>query len=422
MLKVIEFFSGVGAQRQALKDIGVEHEVVAISEIDKYAIKAYEYLHGETPNLGDIRKIESVPQADIWTYSFPCTDISLAGQMKGFDKGSNTHSSLLWEVQRLLLFCKENGELPKYLLMENVKNLISRKFKTLFDEWCIFLEGLGYKNYYQVLNAKDYGIPQNRERVFMVSILDLKEMFVFPEKQELRLKLGDLLEENVDDKYFVSLKFINCMTDLKDRNGLVRGLQFKPRFRNCDVARTITSKAGSRPTDNYIIEPVIVLDKNVVIIPQNTKEGYAVANVGDGIYTNRCASKRGVVQKDKIPTLKTSNRDIAVVVTKDTENYIQWYQKGQRDVHCRAYKKDRIAPTLDCNGQSKIITNQISIRRLTPRECFRLMGFKDCDIDKITNKPDLSDTQLYKIAGNSIVVNCLAEIFKELFREEIKNV
>lgn len=418
MIKVIEFFAGIGAQRQAPKDANIEHEVIAISEIDKYAIKAYEYLHGKTPNLGDITKIEDVPKADIWTYSFPCTDISISGRMQGFEKGTNTHSSLLWEVQRLLLFCSEKSELPKYLLMENVKNLVSKKFKPQFDEWCEFLEGLGYKNFYQVLNAKDYGIPQNRERVFMASILDSTVNFTFPKKQDLQLKLGDLLEPKVDEKYFISSKLINCLSDMTDRNGLVRGLQFKPKFRDEEYARTITSKAGTRPCDNYIIEPIIAVDENVVIVPQATKDGYAIAEAGDGIYTNRCQFKRGVVQKDKIPTLKTSNKDIAVVVTKETENYIQWKKKGEFDKNCRAFKEDKVSATIDTNGQTKVLTNEITIRRLTPRECFRLMGFKDCDIDKFINKKDLSDTQLFKIAGNSIVVNCLKEIFKNLFKTE----
>lgn len=379
MIKVIEFFAGIGSQRQALKELGIEHEVVAISEIDKYAIAAYELMHGKTNNLGDIRKIDKVPIADLWTYSFPCTDISISGRMLGFDKGSNTNSSLLWEVERLLFSSKENGTLPKYLIMENVKNLVSKKFKSLFDEWCKYLEQLGYKNFWKVMNAKDYGIPQNRERVFMVSILDSNATFTFPEKIPLKIKLADMLEQDVDEKYYVSLKFIECMTDMKNRNGLIRGLQFKPKFIDDEIAKTITSKAGSRPCDNFIIEPIIVVDENVVIVPQATKDGYAIANVGDGIYTNRCKFKRGVVQKDKIPTLKTSNKDIAVVVKNE-----------------------------------KVKTNQICIRRLTPRECFRLMGFKDIDINKILNKKELSDTQLYKIAGNSIVVNCLKEIFKNL--------
>ena len=164
MIKVIELFAGVGSQREALKRANIEHEIVAISENDKYASRAYELLHGPTNNLGDIKNIDKLSKADLRTYSFPCTDISLAGKMKGFDKGSNTHSSLLWEVQRLLEVAKENDELPKYLLMENVKNIVSKKFMPLFRVWSNYLDSLGYKNFYKVLNAKDYDVPQNRER------------------------------------------------------------------------------------------------------------------------------------------------------------------------------------------------------------------------------------------------------------------
>ena len=327
MLKVIELFAGIGAQRKALQKAKIEHKVIAISEIDKYAIQSYNAIHGETLNLGDITKIEKMPKADLWTYSFPCTDISLAGRMNGFEKHSGTHSSLLWEVQRLLSISIDDETLPKYLLMENVKNLISKKFKPLFDEWCKYLESLGYKNFYKALNAKDYGVPQNRERVFMISIRDDNALYQFPNGINLDTKLGDYLENDVDEKYYLSTKLINCFTDMKNRNGILRGLQFQPKliFKD-EIARTITTRAGTRPCDNFIVEPVISLDGKV-IVPQATKDGYAIANVGDGIYTNRCTFKRGVVQKHKIPTLKTSVNDIAVVVTKDSENYIQWKQK-----------------------------------------------------------------------------------------------
>src|SRR5690554_2289595 len=142
MLKVIELFAGVGSQTQALKEANIKHEVVAISEIDKYASRAYEILHGPVNNLGDIKKIERLPVADFWTYSFPCTDISLAGRQKGFDKGSNTQSSLIWEVERLLNKAKETNTLPSILLMENVKALISKKFINEFDIWLKYLESL----------------------------------------------------------------------------------------------------------------------------------------------------------------------------------------------------------------------------------------------------------------------------------------
>lgn len=405
MLKVIELFAGIGAQRKGLERAGIEHEVVAISEIDKYALKVYETLYGNTPNLGDISKIEKLPKADMWTYSFPCTDISLSGRMKGLEKGSGTHSSLLWEVQRLLEVSKANDELPKYLLLENVKNLISKKFKPYFDEWCRYLESLGYKNFYKVLNGKNYNVPQNRERIFLLSIRNCDEDYVFPNDIPLTTKLGDLLESNVADKYFLSEKLITCFSSMKNRNGLIRGLRFRPRGKKDEYAWTITTAPGSRATDTFIIEPIpaairgranedgtyrqqlelkkdgntntltTVQKDNVVIVPQNTKQGYAIAHVGDGIYTNRADSKRGVVQRESIPTLKTSNKDIAVVV----------------------------GDPIDL----------ISIRRLTPRECWRLMGWSDDDIDKAF-KANVSKTQLYKMAGNSIIVNCLEAIFKNI--------
>lgn len=413
MLKIIELFAGIGAQTQALKNQGINHEVVAISEIDSYASKAYEILHGPVANLGDITKIEALPKADLWTYSFPCTDISLAGKLKGLEKGSNTHSSLLWEVQRLLDVGNRNNTLPSYLLMENVKNLISKKFKTCFLEWCDYLESLGYKNYYQVLNARDYGIPQNRERVFMISIRNNKH-FNFPEKKNLKLKLFDLLEPVVDDKYFLSEKMIVNFSDLTDRNGYIRGLRFRPHEKSSNYAWTITTCSGSRATDNYIVQPYICAlrgrlnenneyeqtleigtesishtlttvpkDNLVILIPENTKKGFAVASIGDGVYINRCKSKRGVVQRSKIPTLKTSSSDIGVVVEHD---------------------------------------QLISIRRLTPRECLRLMGWEDDKIDLLI--PLFSNARLYKMAGNSIVVQCLEGIFRNLFvgiNEDNKN-
>lgn len=385
MIKVIELFAGVGAQRQALKQAGIEHEVVAISEIDKYAEKAYELLHGETKNLGDIRKIQELPNADLWTYSFPCTDISLSGRMKGFDQGSGTNSSLLWEVQRLLGKANERGSLPRYLLMENVKNIVSKRFMPKFREWLDYLEGLGYKNFWKVLNAKDYGVPQNRERCFMVSIRDAGAAFEFPGKIPLERKLRDCLEDQVDGRYFLSDKVITCFSSMKNRNGLIRGLRFRPRGADDDYAWTITTCPGSRATDNFVIVPVKEALKDspegvefhsgeddMILLPQATKAGYAIAKKGDGVYINRVQWKRGVVQKSMIPTLKTTCADVGVVV----------------------------------GDQNELIT----LRRLTPRECWRLMGWRDEDFDKVWDK-GISNTQLYKMAGNSIVVNCLEAIF-----------
>ena len=200
-LRLIELFAGIGSQTQALTNIGVPHKVVGISEIDKYAIQSYKAMHGEVENFGDIREIKELPQADLWTYSFPCQDISVAGLGKGIKEG--TRSGLLFEVERLLKVSSENGTLPKYLLLENVKNLVSKKFISDFNRWLEFLSNLGYKNYWKVLNAKDYGIPQNRERVFCVSIRGEHEPFVFPEKIPLTLRLKDMIDAVVDEKYYL---------------------------------------------------------------------------------------------------------------------------------------------------------------------------------------------------------------------------
>lgn len=201
MIRVFEAFSGIGTQRMALRNLGIEHEVVAIAEIDKYALKSYEAIHCDCPNLGDISKIETtdIPDHDLFTYSFPCQDISVAGKQAGLDMNGGTRSGLLWECQKVIAAKK-----PKYLLMENVKNLVGKKHKPNFDKWLEWLEGQGYTNYWQVLNAKDFGVPQNRERVFCVSILGDHEPYIFPEKQELTIRLKDILDDEVDEKYYLS--------------------------------------------------------------------------------------------------------------------------------------------------------------------------------------------------------------------------
>ena len=205
MLKVFEAFSGYGSQSIALRNIGVPHQVVGISEINPYAIKAYMAIHGDTPNYGDISKLDVLPPCDLFTYSFPCQDISLAGTKQGLSVGSNTRSSLLWECKRLI----EKGK-PKYLLLENVKNLVGKKNKADFDRWCEYLETLGYKNYWKVLNARDYGIPQNRERVFVVSILG-DDTFAFPKPIPLKTTIYGLLENPVGGKYYLTQNGIRYM-------------------------------------------------------------------------------------------------------------------------------------------------------------------------------------------------------------------
>ena len=201
-LRVFEAFAGYGSQSLALKYLGIPHKVVGISEIEPTAIKAYMALHGETMNYGDISKVDwaQVPDFDLLTWSSPCQDFSNAGLQRGGEEGSGTRSSLLWEVKKCI-----EAKRPKYLLTENVKALVSDKFRSGFLKFCEYLETMGYISFRQVINAKDCGIPQNRERIFVVSILD-GDWYNFPQPQELKLKLKDLLEEKVDEKYYLDDK------------------------------------------------------------------------------------------------------------------------------------------------------------------------------------------------------------------------
>ena len=236
----------------ALRRLGIDFEVVGISEIDKYAIQAYMAVHGDTPNYGDISNIEweSVPDFDFLTYSFPCTDISTAGQQKGLAEGSGTRSSLLWECRKAI-----EAKRPKYLLMENVKNLVSKKFTPYMKEWLRFLEGQGYSNYTKVLNAKDFGVPQNRERVFMVSILG-DASFHFPKPLTLEKRLKDVLERDVDESFYLSKKMTDYLVITDERmKGSNNGHRFTAKTEE-DIAFTIRTAQGSRIDDNFIKEPV----------------------------------------------------------------------------------------------------------------------------------------------------------------------
>lgn len=214
-LRVVTLCSGYDSQLMAIRNLGIPYECVGWSEIDKYAIMAHNAVFPELRdrNLGDMTKIDwsKVPDFDLLFYSTPCTDFSNAGKQAGGEEGSGTRSSILWFTRNAIL-----EKRPKYLVMENVKALTSEKFRPLFLKWCDELTGYGYTNFSQVLNAKDYGIPQNRERIFVVSILG-DAWFTFPQPVELKLRLKDLLEDKVDEKYYLDQekveKFLETMPD-----------------------------------------------------------------------------------------------------------------------------------------------------------------------------------------------------------------
>lgn len=316
-IRLIELFAGIGAQAKALENLGVEFEHWKAVEFDKYAMRSYNAVHGTDFKTSDIRNIHAVDleirdtdkYCYIMTYSFPCQDLSISGKLRGMTKGSGTRSGLLWEVERILDECET---LPQVLLMENVANVIGTNNIDDFQQWRSKLEQLGYQNYVELLNAKDYGIPQNRNRCFMVSLLG-DYSYEFPPKQELKLKLRDMLEKDVDEKYFLSDKMLNFIV----RGGTSNYYQ-KPEI-DLDISRPILAtmvnmhRAG---IDNYVSENFVDNGERVLLINEKTKQGFAIAQGGDGVYINRPHQKRGVVQKGMIPTIKTT-QDIGVVIDDD---------------------------------------------------------------------------------------------------------
>ncbi len=219
MIRLLSLFTGIGAFETALRNLNIPYELVGFSEIDKFAIKSYCAIHNvdEEINLGDVKNIntEKIRDVDFMTWGFPCQDISIAGNLKGIEEGK-TRSGLYFEGYRIL-----REVMPKVSIIENVKNLTSKRFREKFVRILKDIEDAGYNNYWRILNAKDYGVPQNRERVFVVSIrkdID-KCSFNFPDKQFLKIRLKDLLEDEVDEKYYLSDKAIGRL--IKKSNLLI---------------------------------------------------------------------------------------------------------------------------------------------------------------------------------------------------------
>lgn len=482
-IRLIELFGGIGAQAKALENLGVEFEHYKLCEFDKYAVKSYNAVHHTNFKTSDITQISAndleIVDTDkycyIMTYSFPCQDLSLAGKQKGMEKGSGTRSGLLWEVERLLNECKE---LPQVLVMENVAQVHGKKNLEDWNSWLDFLASKGYKNYWQDLNAKNYSMPQNRKRCFMVSILGDYD-YTFPEPVELKLKLKDMLEEQVDEKYYLdevavnAIKFNGNVDKNKDTCQCVGMLSYPKYIKMHDISRRVYDVNGLSPTVHCCgggnLEPK-------VMIKNGTKQGYLEAEIGDGIDLAYPTSKqrRGRVQKGMCQTLTAHGGNLAVMVD-NTTNTITEPTAGQFQPKDRDYnkhgtireeqfevRKDKIANavltgskkncviepskiknpellgnepivceqrtdegirtfkdnicgtlrTIDSCGDKRVIEPNYRIRKFTPRECWRLMGFSDQDFESA--QKENSNAQLYKQAGNSIVVNVLMAIFKEM--------
>ena len=405
-MRVLELFGGYGSQALALENLGIQF-TSDLCDIDKYAVQAYNQLHGETFNYGDICAIDEtkLPYYDLITYSSPCQDFSVAGKQAGGEKGSGTRSSLLWECERIIRAVK-----PKYLLMENVKALTSKKFMPLFQKWLDTLADIGYQNYWKVLNAKDYGVPQNRERVFVVSILG-GGSYQFPEPIKLEKRLRDVLEPVVDEKYYLSDRLVQGLLKRQEtnNNGFAKnGINIR---NDKDYATALTARmAKCGMTDNYIGEPLACASRGRN--PDNPSDRTTGCPTEQRIEINTNGTTN---------TITTVQKDNYVIEPKVMQEPMNLYPNSGNPQAGRVYNANGISPAMDtCQGGNRMpkITEQYRIRKLTPRECWRLQGVRDYQFDKLH---DISNSQLYKLAGNSIVVDVLMAIFKNLFLKEEEN-
>lgn len=324
MLRVFTAFSGYDSQCLALNKVckiidGFSYDLVGWSEIDRFAIKAHNALFPQWSdrNFGDISRIDwnNVPDFDLLTYSSPCQDFSNAGKMQGGEKGSGTRSSLLWECEKAILAKK-----PKYLLMENVANLVSKKFIGTFQNWLNVLSELGYTNYCQVLNAKDYGVPQNRKRVFVVSILQCENVYYFPTPIKLTIHLKDVLEKEVEEMYY--------LYDSKDKRLAQILTEQGSKIQHGDMLDTYDQKIWHEIS-------------STILCGISNRNHHFIAEDPITIQRGHGYNKGGEI-KDFTPTITGST----------------WHFNN-------------------------ILKYGLRIRKYTERECFRLMGVSDESSDKI---------------------------------------
>ena len=391
-IKILELFGGIGACSKALERLGINYEIVDYVEIDKYAVKSFNAIHNTNFEPQDICNWNKDIEVDLIMHGSPCQDFSLAGKQAGGDKNSGTRSSLMYETIRIVEKLK-----PKYVIWENVRNLLSKKHIHNFNTYLETMEKLGYKNYYQVLNAKDYEIPQKRERVFTISILG-NEHFEFPSKQELKLKFEDILEDVVDEKYYLSDKQINKIRFSKFN-------QEAKRIQEKDYSDTILARNWK--------DPKCVEVKRIGGVFDTKKSTHQAGSIydTDGISPTLDTMQGGWRQPCVVASRGRYNADGT------TSQHFEVNNSGYTNTITTVQKDNYIMEGKQNDGfverKFKHYTSQdLRIRKLTPKECWRLMGFDDEDFEKASKVN--SNTQLYKQAGNSIVVNVLEAILKNL--------
>ena len=409
---VLSLFSGIGAFEKALKNLNIDYELVGYSEIDKYASKSYSLIHNESEskNLGDITKIDinDLPKdIDLITYGFPCQDISVAGKKQGLidSNGKKTRSGLFFNALNIIQAVK-----PKIAIAENVKNLTGKRFKNEFEVVLNSLNLAGYNNYYKVLNAKDYGIPQNRERVFIVSIrkdIDNGE-FEFPKPIELTKRLKDILEDEVEEKYYLknlTMTFINN-SFRQEKNG--NGFRFEPHVKNkANCAKAITTRARGRMDDNFVID-IETEQEKFKFDSTNKLLQIGTLDIKGQDIIKRVYSSNGI--SPTLTNMQGGNRQPKIVASRG--RYVT--ENGQTKIRQSLELNDtgNTNALTTVQKDNYVLEPQFRIRKLTPKECFRLMGFDDEDFQKAEKVN--SNTQLYKQAGNSICVPVLVFLFEKL--------
>jgi len=405
-MKVGSDFSGVGAFDQALKRLGVNYETVFACDMDKYARDTFIHNYGEPKYYPTNVYDREIPKEslDIYMTSPPCQAFSLAGKRLGKD---DKRGVLFFNSHKFIQVNK-----PRFFIFENVKGLLSDDGGKTFQEWVNMLGGksvnglpvlfahddaVPYHLYWKVLNAKHHGVPQNRERVFLIGIRDdADNHFQYPKEEHLSKRLKNVLEDDVDEKYFLSENTIDKLIAY-DKKQKENGNGFGAKFHNIEGMMSALKVGGGGCDD-------------LIKIKSATSKGYEEAREGDSINFSVPSSetRRGRVGKGVAQTLDTGCNQAVIQLNPSLESGgKQPYQQN------RIYDSNALCPALNAGQQTwggNIVTlpNNYKIRRLTPRECFRLMDFPDTFTWKV------SDSQAYKQAGNSIVVNVLYKILKQL--------
>lgn len=519
-IRLIELFGGIGSQAMALRDIGANFEHYKLIEFDKYAVASYNVIHDTRHTTHDIRDIHGqdleITETDkycyLMTYSFPCTDLSVAGKMAGMSKaewaeGKATRSGLLWEVERILKELPKD-QLPQVLLMENVPQVHAEKNEADFNSWLDFLNSKGYINFYDDLNAKDYGIPQNRDRCFCVSFLTDEFMeYNFPDKVKLEQVMKDYLEEKVDEKYYLKTQRAKDLIEKLVDDGVIGGLQEHQTQRSDGVCPSLTAAMGmgggqipiiktqkegvdlsTRTTGLKTICATICARYDAGIInhqnlntgviekticrqvgrnPDNSKSRKAgihteqrLEPTAEGICgalttvkkDNLVLEKKNIIYDDYNSNIPDDQECIGTItptcgsptmrngkkIIEETQSIEIKQATKEGSIKCkvggcydasypdsktrrgRVQEGGDVTPTLTASNSENIhyVETQYRIRKLTPKECWRLMGYTDEDYEKAAAVN--SNTQLYKQAGNAIVKQVLMAIFRQMIPQNCR--